>query len=83
MRLFRAMTHKKRSPGIIRICLLLAVSLALAVPASANWKEKVLYSFQGGTNDGAFPVGGVVFDSLGNLYGVVQDYGPGSCAPWE
>ncbi len=62
------------------VALLLAVAL-FSLPASAEWKEKVLYSFQGGTNDGAFPVGGVVFDSLGNLYGVVQDYGPGSCAP--
>ena len=71
----------KCSPGLIRISLLFAVALTLAVPASAEWKEKVLYSFQGGTNDGSFPVGGVVFDSQGNLYGVLQDYGPGSCAP--
>ena len=40
------MTHKKRSPGIIRICLLFAIALTLAVPASAEWKEKVLYSLQ-------------------------------------
>ena len=50
------MTLKKRSPSLIRICLLFAISLALAVPASAEWKEKVLYSFQGGTNDGSVPV---------------------------
>jgi hypothetical protein len=75
------MTHTKCSPGLIRSCLLCAVALTLAVPASAEWKEKVLYSFQGGTNDGAFPVGGVVFDSQGNLYGVLQFYGPGSCGP--
>ncbi len=75
------MTHKKCSPSPICLFLLLAVAVTLAVPASAEWKEKVLYSFQGGTNDGAFPVGGVVFDSQGNLYGVLQDYGPGSCAP--
>ena len=75
------MIHKKRSPGLIRICLLIAVALTLAVPASAEWKEKVLYSFQGGTNDGALPVGGVVFGTQGNLYGVLQFYGPGSCGP--
>ena len=75
------MNHKKCSLGLIRIYLLFAVALTLAVPASAEWKEKVLYSFQGGANDGAFPVGGVVFDAQGNLYGVLQDYGPGSCAP--
>jgi len=75
------MTHKKCSPGLIRICLLCAVARTLTAPASAEWKEKVLYSFQGGTNDGAGPVGGVVFDKQGNLYGVLQIYGPGSCAP--
>lgn len=47
--------------------------------ASAAWKEKVLYSFQGG-NDGATPAGGVVFDSAGNLYGVTADGGT-SCPP--
>jgi hypothetical protein len=41
------MTHKKCSPGLIHICLLTAVILTLAA-ASAEWKEKVLYSFQGG-----------------------------------
>jgi len=80
-RLFLAMTQKKRSPGIIRICLLLAVALTLAVPASAEWKEKVLYSFQGGTNDGSVPAGGVVFDSQGNLYGATTDGGPATCKP--
>jgi hypothetical protein len=75
------MTHKKCSPGLIRRCLLLVVGLALAVPASAEWKEQVLYSFQGGTNDGSVPAGGVVFDSQGNLYGATTDGGPASCAP--
>jgi hypothetical protein len=49
-----------------------AVLLALVIFASnlsaAEWKEKVLYSFQG-YPDGATPVGGVVFDKQGNLYG--------------
>jgi hypothetical protein len=48
---------------------LFAVALILAVPASAEWKEKVLYSFQGGT-DGSLPAGGVIFDKAGNLYGL-------------
>src|SRR5580700_3701122 len=59
---------------------LAVVILSLASAASAEWKEKVLYSFQGG-NDGAFPGGGVVFDQQGNLYGVTQAGGPSSCAP--
>jgi uncharacterized repeat protein (TIGR03803 family) len=72
------MTHKKCSPSLIRVSLLCAVALTLAVPASAEWKEKVLYSFQGVT-DGATPVGGVVFDSAGNLYGATQDGGSANC----
>jgi uncharacterized repeat protein (TIGR03803 family) len=57
------------------------VILVLASAASAEWKEKVLYSFQGGTNDGSVPAGGVVFDSQGNLYGATTDGGPATCKP--
>ena len=39
---------------------------------AAGWNYKVLYSFPGGS-DGAFPGAGVIFDSAGNLYGMVQD----------
>ena len=50
-----------------------ALACALfAVPASAEWNEKVLYSFKGGPN-GSVPAGGVVFDKAGNLYGVTFD----------
>jgi hypothetical protein len=80
-RLYRTMTLKKRYPALIRICLLLAIALTLTLPASAEWKEKVLYSFQGGTNDGSVPAGGVVFDPQGNLYGATTYGGPASCAP--
>ena len=59
----------------------LTLILAIAPAASAEWKEKVLYSFQGGTNDGSVPAGGVVFDKQGNLYGATTDGGPASCAP--
>src|SRR5580698_8153919 len=37
-----------------------------------TWTESVLYSFQGGSNDGAVPFGNVVFDSAGNLYGTTS-----------
>jgi hypothetical protein len=79
-RLFRAMSHKKCS-GLIRLCMLLAVALTLGVPASAEWKEKVLHSFQGGANDGSDPAGGVIFDAHGNLYGATTGGGPASCGP--
>jgi len=37
--------------------------------ASAATKYQVLYSFQGGGSDGAYPVGALTFDTAGNLYG--------------
>src|SRR5580693_1662971 len=64
-----------------RLFLVALAMLVFTANVSAQWKEKVLYSFQGGTSDGSDPVGGVVFDSQGNLYGVLQAYGPASCAP--
>ena len=71
------MTYKKCSPDLVRVCLLLAVTL-LAPTASAEWKEKVLYSFQS-VPDGATPVGAVVFDKAGNLYGATTEGGSSSC----
>jgi uncharacterized repeat protein (TIGR03803 family) len=35
---------------------------------SGTWQEKILYAFTGGS-DGSLPVGGLIFDSAGNLYG--------------
>jgi hypothetical protein len=49
--------------------------LALASAASAEWKEKVRYSFQGGADAGSVPASGVVFDKQGHLYGVTSDGG--------
>ncbi len=67
------MTHKARvAPG------LLLFILTLATTASAQWNEKVLYSFQG-IPDGAVPTGGVVFDTQSNLYGATGDGGASTC----
>jgi uncharacterized repeat protein (TIGR03803 family) len=41
---------------------------------ASGWTESVLYSFQG-PNDGQNPVGGVILDSAGNLYGTTFDGG--------
>src|SRR5208337_452888 len=40
-----------------------------------GWNETVLYSFSGGV-DGANPIGPVIFDSVGNLYGTTEFGGP-------
>jgi len=37
-------------------------------PVGSGWTENILYSFQS-SRDGAFPMGGLIFDQFGNLYG--------------
>lgn len=37
-------------------------------PSNGGWTETVLYTFTGGS-DGAEPIGGLIFDQAGNLYG--------------
>jgi uncharacterized repeat protein (TIGR03803 family) len=66
---------------IIRHCIILLTSLALTLTASAQWQESVLYSFQGGT-DGQWPLGSVVFDADGNLYGVTEAGGANTCTSY-
>jgi uncharacterized repeat protein (TIGR03803 family) len=43
-------------------------------PSGSGWTENVLYSFQNG-NDGVNPVGGLIFDQSGNLYGTTLSGG--------
>jgi len=46
---------------------------------SGDWQEKVLYSFQGGS-DGLGPISNLVSDAAGNLYGTTSEGGAGcSC----
>jgi uncharacterized repeat protein (TIGR03803 family) len=42
-----------------------------------EWAEKVLYSFQGGS-DGSSPISNLVFDNTGKLYGTTSEGGLGS-----
>jgi len=49
----------------------------LAPRSTGEWKERVLYSFTGGT-DGNSSISNVVFDAAGNLYGTTSEGGLGS-----
>jgi uncharacterized repeat protein (TIGR03803 family) len=52
------------------------------VPEKGKWKEKVLYSFNYfNGKDGADPVGRLIFDAVGNLYGTTYVGGSGSGCP--
>src|SRR5271165_1484050 len=44
------------------------------IPSGSGWQEKTLYSFSSTRDDGyaAFPVGGLIFDGSGNLYGTTE-----------
>jgi uncharacterized repeat protein (TIGR03803 family) len=47
-----------------------------------KWAEKILYSFQGGS-DGSDPLAGLVFDAAGNLYGTTRGLGRPSGTVFE
>jgi uncharacterized repeat protein (TIGR03803 family) len=53
-------------------------------PGSGGWSETILYNF-GNPPDAEYPIGGVVFDSAGNLYGATNAGGAnlGSGAVFE
>jgi uncharacterized repeat protein (TIGR03803 family) len=45
-------------------------------PSGSGWSENVIYNFQG-ENDGLSPVGGLIMDQAGNLYGTTPQGGSG------
>lgn len=47
--------------------------------AAAKSRETVLHAFQGGT-DGGGPLGGLISDSAGNLYGTTYEGGGTGCS---
>jgi len=66
-----------QSKFCLRVAAVLAVLTMAFAPAPGAWaasKEKVLYAFKGG-KDGTTPVGVLVADAAGNLYGVTLSGG--------
>jgi uncharacterized repeat protein (TIGR03803 family) len=52
-----------------------AVGIAYKLTKSGTtWSESVIHTF-GGTNDGQYPIGSLIIDSSGNLYGTTQGGG--------
>src|ERR1035438_4640570 len=57
------------------------VVFKLTPTKDGSWKETVLHAFTAG-EDGGVPVGGVILDSAGNLYGTTEfggDHKPAFC----
>ncbi len=54
----------------------------LSPPAQGvtRWTKRTIYSFTGHRIDGTIPVGGVIFDAAGSLYGVTANGGNGPCS---
>ena len=51
-------------------------------PSAGGWTETTLYTFTDG-DDGANPLGGVVIDPQGDLYGTASQGGTGAGTAWE
>jgi uncharacterized repeat protein (TIGR03803 family) len=49
----------------------------LTPSSGGTWTESILHSFIAYPNDGDGPVGGLIIDLAGNLYGTTSDGGPG------
>jgi uncharacterized repeat protein (TIGR03803 family) len=49
----------------------------LSPAANGKWTERVLYNFNG--NRGEYPVSGLIFDAMGNLYGTAAGGAPSGC----
>lgn len=69
-------------PSKLAVSVIAVVLLILPIAWAAP-KEIPLYNFQGGSNDGANPVGGLVADKAGNLYGATGTGGSYTdCSPF-
>jgi len=76
------MTRKQLQLCGARALKAVLVSLALVTAAWAT-TEKVIYAFQGGSNDGYYPESALVSDKAGNLYGTtLTGGGYPNCSPF-
>ncbi len=55
------------------------VVFELSLSEDGTWNKTIIYNFTGIDGDGSNPVGGVVFDSSGNLYGTTLHGGVNIC----
>jgi hypothetical protein len=71
---------RQKSFWIAASCIAVALSMrpVFSSGASPASKEKILYSFAGGS-DGESPVSDLTLDSAGNLYGTTQAGGGTAC----
>jgi uncharacterized repeat protein (TIGR03803 family) len=68
----------RRTVGAALFTIFILLNLAWAAP-----KESLLYDFNGGSNDGSAPIGGLVADQAGNLYGTTGTGGSYTdCSPF-
>jgi uncharacterized repeat protein (TIGR03803 family) len=51
----------------------------LSPGSNGSWTEKVLHSFDWNGKDGYYPLGGLISDTRGNLYGTTGKGGTGQC----
>ena len=51
----------------------------LALQPDGHWKETILWDFPNSGKDGGGPIGGLVFDNVGNLYGTASGGGDPNC----
>jgi len=63
--------------------MLLAMGLCLvALPNASAQSFSVIYNFTGGL-DGSYPVGGLLMDRAGNMFGVASSGGSGDCTIYD
>jgi uncharacterized repeat protein (TIGR03803 family) len=55
------------------------VVFELTPSSGGGWTQSVLHSFKGGKKDGGGPIGGLIFDLAGNLYGTTNNGGSRKC----